>query len=284
MGSPWPEDRSAVEIAATVTTNEPRINDRIRAREVRLVDPDGEQLGIKSLTDALNLAREQDLDLVEVAPLANPPVARIMDYGKFKFDAAQRAKESKRKAVHVGIKEMKYRPKIGPGDFDTKTRQVAKFLEEGHKVKITIMFRGREVFHPELGKKILDRIAEQMEGMGKSESDPRLDGRNMVMVLAPDKRAKQSAASRGPKSGGNPANGSTPEVPPEAKAAEPEVAEVAEAPAAAAPAAAAPAPPAAAEAATAEPAPDGTEAVATVATPDTAAEPAPAEEKIEEKG
>jgi translation initiation factor IF-3 len=167
---------------------------------VRLVDPEGEQLGIKLLPEALNIARQLDLDLVEVAPLANPPVARIMDYGKFKFDAAQRAKESRRKAVHVGIKEMKYRPKIGPGDFDTKTRQVAKFLDEGHKVKITIMFRGREVFHPELGKKILDRIAEQMDGMGKPESVPRLDGRNMVMVLAPDKRAKQSAASRGPKS------------------------------------------------------------------------------------
>jgi translation initiation factor IF-3 len=150
----------------------------------------------------LSIARDLDLDLVEVAPGANPPVCRIMDYGKFKFDAAQRAKESRRKAVHVGIKEMKYRPKIGDGDFDTKTRQVAKFLEEGHKVKITIMFRGREVFHPELGKKILDRIAEQMDGMGKSESIPRLDGRNMVMVLAPDKRAKQSAASKGPETDG----------------------------------------------------------------------------------
>jgi translation initiation factor IF-3 len=132
-----------------------------------------------------------------------------MDYGKFKFDAAQRAKESRRKAVHVGIKEMKYRPKIGDGDFDTKTRQVAKFLEEGHKVKITIMFRGREVFHPELGKKILDRIADQMDGMGKSESVPRLDGRNMVMVLAPDKRAKQSAASR---DSGHNGNGSAPDA------------------------------------------------------------------------
>ena len=119
-----------------------------------------------------------------------------MDYGKFKFDAAQRAKESRRKTVHVGIKEMKYRPKIGPGDFETKTRQVAKFLEEGHKVKVTIMFRGREVFHPELGKRILDRIADEMEGLGKPEAVPRLDGRNMVMVMAPDKRAKQSAASR----------------------------------------------------------------------------------------
>jgi translation initiation factor IF-3 len=170
---------------------------------VRLVDPDGEQLGIKLLPEALAIARDLDLDLVEVAPGANPPVCRIMDFGKHKFDEAQRAKESKRKAVHVGIKEMKYRPKIGPGDFDTKTRQVAKFLEEGHKVKITIMFRGREVFHPELGKKILDRIADQMEGLGKSESVPRLDGRNMVMVLAPEKRAKPAGSGRsgGAKSG-----------------------------------------------------------------------------------
>ncbi len=273
-GSPWPEDRSAVEIAATVTTNEPRINDRIRAREVRLVDPDGEQLGIKSLAEALNLAREQDLDLVEVAPLANPPVARIMDYGKFKFDAAQRAKESKRKAVHVGIKEMKYRPKIGPGDFDTKTRQVAKFLEEGHKVKITIMFRGREVFHPELGKKILDRIAEQMEGMGKSESDPRLDGRNMVMVLAPDKRAKQSAASRGPKSGGSHANGSTPAVAPEV--------EVAPVVAATPVVEAAPVVEDAKEEAAAGASP--AEGSAAVAAPETAEEQPPAEEKIEGEG
>jgi translation initiation factor IF-3 len=161
-----------------------------------LVDPDGEQLGIKILAEAMAIARELDLDLVEVAPGANPPVCRIMDFGKHKFDEAQRAKESKRKAVHVGIKEMKYRPKIGPGDFDTKTRQVAKFLEEGHKVKITIMFRGREVFHPELGKKILDRIADQMDGLGKSESIPRLDGRNMVMVLAPEKRAQPAGAAK----------------------------------------------------------------------------------------
>lgn len=163
---------------------------------MRLVDPDGQQLGIKPLPEALTIARGLDLDLVEVAPMANPPVCRIMDYGKFKFDEAQRAKESRRKAVHVGIKEMKYRPKIGPGDFDTKTRQVGKFLDDGHKVKITIMFRGREVFHPELGKRILDRIADQMDGAAKVEAEPRLDGRNMVMVLAPDKRAKQSAASK----------------------------------------------------------------------------------------
>jgi len=144
----------------------------------------------------LAIAKELDLDLVEVAPMANPPVCRIMDFGKFKFDEAQRAKESRRKTVHVGIKEMKYRPKIGPGDFDTKTRQVEKFLNEGHKVKITIMFRGREVYHPEHGKRILDRIAEKMEGIAKIEAEPKLDNRNMIMVLAPDKRARQAAASR----------------------------------------------------------------------------------------
>ena len=142
------------------------------------------------------MARALDLDLVAVAPQNDPPVCRIMDYGKFKFDAAQKAKESRRKTVSVGIKEMKYRPKIGPGDFETKTRQVLKFLNEGHKVKVTIMFRGREVFHPELGKRILDQVAEQVDGTARVESEARLDGRNMVMVLAPDKRARQSAAAR----------------------------------------------------------------------------------------
>ena len=183
-------------IATTPTTTEPRINERIRARDVRLVDPEGQQLGIRPLPEALAIARQLDLDLVEVAPMANPPVCRIMDYGKFKFDAAQRAKESRRKTVSVGMKEMKYRPKIGSGDFETKTRQVLRFLNEGHKVKVTIMFRGREVFHPELGQRILDRVAEEVDGTARVESEARLDGRNMVMVLAPDKRARQSAAAR----------------------------------------------------------------------------------------
>ena len=158
------------------------------------MDPDGVQLGIRSTREALTLAKSMDLDLVEVAPTANPPVCRIMDYGKFKFDEAQKAKESRRKSQGGGIKEMKYRPKIGPGDFDTKTRLVAKFLDEGHKVKLTIMFRGREVFHPELGKKILDRVAETIGDNAKIEAEPKLDGRNMVMVLAPDKRARQQKA------------------------------------------------------------------------------------------
>lgn len=183
-------------IATATTTSEPRINDRIRARDVRLVDPEGRQLGIKPLPEALAIARQADLDLVEVAPQAVPPVCRVMDYGKFKFDSAQKAKESRRKTLSVGVKEMKYRPKIGPGDFDTKTRQVARFLAEGHKVKVTIMFRGREVFHPELGKRILDRVAESVETSARVESAPRLDGRNMVMVLAPDKRARQAAAAK----------------------------------------------------------------------------------------
>ena len=144
----------------------------------------------------MNIARSMDMDLVEVAAEANPPVCRIMDYNRFKYEAAQRAKESRRKATSTGIKEMKYRPKIGSGDFDTKTRQVARFLGEGHKVKITIMFRGREMSHPELGKKILDQVAEQVATVAKVEAAPKLDGRNMIMVLAPDRRGqvrKQSA-------------------------------------------------------------------------------------------
>jgi translation initiation factor IF-3 len=157
---------------------------------VRLVDPEGRQLGIRPLPEALYMARELDMDLVEVAPLADPPVCRILDYGKWKYEAAQRDKESRKKSGNAPIKEMKYRIKIGEADFDTKTRKVASFLDEGHKVKITIMFKGREMARPELGKKILDRIAEELSPPAKVEAAPRLDGRNMIMVLAPDKRAK----------------------------------------------------------------------------------------------
>jgi translation initiation factor IF-3 len=134
-----------------------------------------------------------------VADKANPPVCRIMDYGKYKYEAAQRAKESRKKASNVVVKEMKYRPKIGVGDFETKTRKVEKFLQEGHKVKITIMFRGREVSHPELGRRILDDIAERVDEYAKVEVYPRLDGRNMTMVLGPDGKkgkAKKRETSR----------------------------------------------------------------------------------------
>jgi len=182
---------------AANSDSEPRINDRIRAREVRLVDADGTQLGIRTVPEAMQIAREADLDLVEVAPMASPPVCRIMDYGKFKFDTAQRAKESRRKSSNVSIKEMKYRPKIGPGDFDTKTRQVEKFLGQGHKVKVTIMFRGRELSHQERGLQILDRVAETVNQTGKVEVAPKVDGRNMIMVLAPDKRARGPVSENG---------------------------------------------------------------------------------------
>jgi translation initiation factor IF-3 len=183
------------------------------------------------------MARELDLDLVEVAGQANPPVVKIMDFGKYKYEEAQRAKESRRKSTNISIKEMKYRPKIGQGDFDTKTRKVAEFLSEGHKVKITIMFRGREVFHPELGAKILDSIADSVSAVGKVETHARLDGRNMTMVLAPDKRA-QAAAKRDTSRDPVPADG----------AASPEAAVAPAAPPA-------PAPTAPASAASREPAP-----------------------------
>jgi translation initiation factor IF-3 len=171
------------------------------------VDPDGVKLGVKPLPEALSIARQLDLDLVEVAPNANPPVCRIMDYGKFKFDEAQRAKESRRKSTSTSIKEMKYRPKIGSGDFDTKTRQVSKFLGDGHKVKITIMFRGREMSHPELGKRILDHVAEQVRYFAKVEVAPKLDGRNMIMVLAPDRRAAAQHSQQDQQSGRTSPNG-----------------------------------------------------------------------------
>ena len=156
---------------------------------------DGQQIGIKPLPEALALARELDLDLVEVAAQANPPVCRIMDYGKYKYEAAQKAKESRRKTSNVVIKEMKYRPKIGGGDFDTKTRKVEHFLAEGHKVKVTLTFRGRENQHPELGRRVLDQVEEAVKDVGRVEIFPRIDGRNMTMVLAPDKKA-QAAKQR----------------------------------------------------------------------------------------
>jgi translation initiation factor IF-3 len=159
------------------------------------VGPDGQQIGIKPLPEALSIARAADLDLVEVAAQANPPVCRIMDYGKYKYEAAQKAKESRRKASNVSIKEMKYRPRISKGDFDTKTRKVERFLEDGHKVKVTLTFRGPELRHPELGRRILDDVVSAVEHVAKVEIFPRQDGRNMTMVLGPDRKA-QAASER----------------------------------------------------------------------------------------
>jgi translation initiation factor IF-3 len=157
------------------------------------VGADGQQIGIKPLPEALARARELDLDLVEVAAQANPPVCRIMDYGKYKYETAQRAKESRKKATNISIKEMKYRPKISGGDFNTKTRKVERFLQDGHKVKVTLTFRGREMHHPELGKRILDQVVEAVADVARVEIMPRIDGRNMTMVLAPDRKAQAAA-------------------------------------------------------------------------------------------
>jgi translation initiation factor IF-3 len=138
------------------------------------------------------MARGLDLDLVEVAPMANPPVCRIMDYGKFRYEEAQKAKEARRKSIHVTVKEVKFRPKIGKGDFDTKMRHLKEFLDDGHKVKVTLQFRGREVAHPELGRKILDDVIEAVGPAGKVENQARMEGRNMSLVLAPDKKAQDA--------------------------------------------------------------------------------------------
>jgi translation initiation factor IF-3 len=208
-----------------IATDETRTNDRIRAREVLLIAEDGEQLGVKPLPEALTIARERELDLVEVAPNANPPVCRIMDFRRHQYEEQQRRKESRRKATQVVIKEMKFRPKIDSHDYTTKMRHVERFLAEGNKVKLTIMFRGREMAHPELGLKILQRIADEVSGIAIVESAPRQDGRNMTMVLHPitkgGRRPKEktggSTKSRGSRDGGAPA-----ETTEEAPAAEPE--------------------------------------------------------------
>jgi translation initiation factor IF-3 len=138
------------------------------------------------------MARGLDLDLVEVAPMANPPVCRIMDYGKFRYEEAQKAKEARRKTSHVTIKEVKFRPKIGKGDFDTKMRHLIDFVEEGHKVKVTLQFRGREMAHPELGRKILDDVIARVGPIAKVESQARMEGRSMTLVLTPDKKAQEA--------------------------------------------------------------------------------------------
>jgi translation initiation factor IF-3 len=182
-----------------IATEDAKINDRIRAREVLLIAADGEQLGVRPLPEALSLAREQDLDLVEVAANANPPVCRIMDFNRWVYEQQQKRKESRKKTTSVVIKEMKFRPKIDVHDYSTKMRHVERFLDEGNKVKLTIMFRGREMAHPELGLRILERIAEEVAEIAIVESSPRQDGRNMTMVLHPvAKRTKKAKADPTP--------------------------------------------------------------------------------------
>jgi translation initiation factor IF-3 len=162
--------------------------------EVRLVGPNGEQVGIVPIQKAMELAREADLDLVEVAPMARPPVAKLMDYGKFKYESAMKAREARRNQAQTIVKEMKLRPKIDPHDYETKKGHVVRFLKAGDKVKITIMFRGREQSRPELGYRLLQRLAEDVTELGFVEFAPRQDGRNMIMVLAPTKKKSEAMA------------------------------------------------------------------------------------------
>ncbi|WP_372442105.1 translation initiation factor IF-3 [Nocardioides limicola] len=175
-------------------STELRINDRIRVPEVRLVGPNGETVGIVPTDQALKLANEADLDLVEVAPTARPPVCKLMDYGKFKYENAQKAREARRNQTNVVIKEMKLRPKIDQHDYDTKKGHVVRFLAAGDKVKITIMFRGREQHRPELGFRLLQKLAEDVSELGFVESSPKQDGRNMIMVLGPHKKKSEAKA------------------------------------------------------------------------------------------
>lgn len=173
-----------------------RVNEQIRAREVRLVGPQGEQVGIVSLDKALQLAADVDLDLVEVAPNARPPVCKLMDYGKHKYETALKAREAKRNQQQTVIKEMKLRPKIDEHDYETKKGHVVRFLKAGDKVKITIMFRGREQSRPELGLRLLKRLGDEVADLGVVESAPKQDGRNMIMVLAPHRSKPVAAAPR----------------------------------------------------------------------------------------
>jgi translation initiation factor IF-3 len=166
--------------------------------EVRLVGPSGEQVGIVSITDALRLAQEADLDLVEVAPTARPPVCKLMDYGKFKYESALKARESRKNQAQTVIKEIKIRPKIDPHDYGTKKGHVERFLRQGDKVKVTIMFRGREQSRPELGYKLLQRLAGDVEELGFVESQPKQDGRNMIMVIGPHRKKADTKTVRGP--------------------------------------------------------------------------------------
>ncbi|HEY2802364.1 MAG TPA: translation initiation factor IF-3 [Actinomycetota bacterium] len=173
------------------------MNDRIRSPQVRLVGPDGSQIGIVSTQEALRRAQELDLDLVEVAPQAAPPVARIMDYGKFKYERDIRQKEARKKQSRIEVKEIKFRPKIDAHDYDTKKGHVERFLRAGSRVKVTIMFRGREMAHTELGRRILDRLVADLEGLAVVDSAPKQDGRNMVMVIAPAKKQVAATTEQG---------------------------------------------------------------------------------------
>ncbi|MBR3317114.1 MAG: translation initiation factor IF-3 [Atopobiaceae bacterium] len=170
----------------TIARNEgSRINEEITSRTCRLIAADGTQLGLFGVRDALRIAREQNMDLVEIAPNAEPPVCKVMDYSKYKYEQDRKAKAARKKQVRVEVKEMKFRPKIDVGDYETKKNHVMRFLRKGARVKITIMFRGREMAHPEQGLNVLDRLADDLRPYATVEQQPKMEGRNMHMLVAP---------------------------------------------------------------------------------------------------
>ncbi|MEM6889459.1 MAG: translation initiation factor IF-3 [Pseudomonadota bacterium] len=163
----------------------PRVNDKIRATEIRLIGASGENVGVVTPTRALDLAEEAGLDLVEISPNANPPVCKIMDFGKFKYEQQKRESEARKKQKTIEIKEVKFRPNTDTNDYDVKMRNVFKFLENGDKVKVTLRFRGREMAHQNLGRELLERVAEDTKDKGKVENFPKMEGRQMVMLIGP---------------------------------------------------------------------------------------------------
>jgi translation initiation factor IF-3 len=213
-----------------------RINDRIRVPEVRLIGEDGKQIGIVKTAEALSYAQDRDLDLVEVAPEARPPVCRVLDYSKYKYEQAQKQKAARRHQQQITVREIKFRPKIAQNDYDTKKGHVSRFLKNKDKVKITIMFRGREVTHPERGTALLDRLAGELSEIAVVEQSPVQDGRNMTMLLAPSKAVlageKDKAADDKPDKPSDDQEPKAAEAEPkaaEAAEAEPKAAEAAEA-------------------------------------------------------
>src|SRR5262249_19994176 len=193
FGPPCLHGRASPSWRSTHIARDQRTNRRIRAREVRVVGPAGEQLGVLTIEAALEKAQEAGMDLVEVNPMAKPPVCKIMDYGRFKYEEKKRASEAKKKQVVVHLKEVKLRPKTEEHDYEFKVRNVKRFLEEGNKARITIMFRGREITHKELGQNLLEDVIKDVKEVGVVEQVPRMEGRQMFMILAPNPKVAQRA-------------------------------------------------------------------------------------------
>jgi translation initiation factor IF-3 len=206
-------------ISRGVNISDPRINERIRVPEVRLVGAQGEQIGVVKIEDALRMAQEQDLDLVEVAPTSKPPVAKLMDFGKFKYEAAQKVREARKNQVNTILKTVRFGLKIDDHDYGTKRGQITKFLKAGDKVKVIVVFRGREQSRPEMGIKLLQKLAEEVAELGVVESNPSIDGRNMVMVIGPLKN-KADAKAEAKKAADKAKQAASVEQPKESAAAE----------------------------------------------------------------